>query len=150
MACPWANGSLIAIRLKGLEDVISVSSTRPEWGTVNDEGRKGWVFNKEDSTPLVEAFDHLYGAENMLQIYQKQKPGYNDRVTVPVLWDKKTERIVNNESSEIIKMFNSEFNALAKNPSLDIYPSELQSEIDEVATWIYHEINNGVYMTGFA
>ena len=86
----------------------------------------------------------------MLQIYQKQVPGYEDRVTLPVLWDKEKGQIVNNESSEIMRILNSEFNSLATNPNLELFPAELESQIMETNEWVYNQIDNGVYKCGFA
>lgn len=123
LACPWAVGCLTVLNIKGLRDVISVSTTKPEWGVMNDEGRKGWCFDKTITCKEAESGDPLFGFDNMLQVYQKVSPGWSDKVTVPVLFDKKTGTIVNNESSEIMKMINSEFNELAtKNKDLDLYP----------------------------
>lgn len=85
-----------------------------------------------------------------MQVYLKVNPEYDGRITVPVLWDKQTSTIVNNESAEIIRMFNSEFNAIAKNPELDLYPAELQKQIDEMNEFVYPNINDGVYKCGFA
>jgi len=141
LACPWAHRTLIVRRLKGLEGLIGV--------TVVDaflDGSKGWEF-KEEKDPLHPDFDRL------AQIYQLTNPKYEGRVTVPVLFDSKTNQIVNNESSEIIRDLNQQFNHLIrdeKKKGLDLYPEELRSKIDEVNEWIYSEINNGVYKCGFA
>jgi putative glutathione S-transferase len=89
-------------------------------------------------------------AERLKELYHKSDPTYKGRVSVPVLWDKKTSQIVNNESSEIIRMLNSEFNAIAKNPKLDLYPEAVRQKIDDVNSWVYDDINNGVYKSGFA
>ena len=135
--------------MKGLTNAVSVSMTKAEWGVINNKGRMGWVFDKEDSVEgLVEAYDPLYGLNSVKELYEKAMPGFEGRYTVPCLWDKKTKTIVNNESSEIIKMFNSDFNTLAENKDLDIYPEHLREEIDETSTWIYNDISNGVYKTG--
>ncbi len=109
--------------MKGLQDVISVSIVHPEFGQV-DADKKGWVFDKNHKSQLLNLSceDSVYGFDNLLQIYLKSSPEYDGRVSVPVLWDKKTEQIVNNESPEIIKMFNKEFDKFAKNKSLDLYP----------------------------
>lgn len=135
-ACPWANRALIFRKIKKLESHISVS--------VVDYfmGENGWEFS--DTYP-----DHLYQRNYMHQVYTKANPTYTGRVTVPVLWDKKNKTIVNNESSEIIRMLNSEFNDLG-DASVDMYPDELRTEIDALNSHIYSAVNNGVYKCGFA
>ncbi|MCF2847018.1 glutathione S-transferase family protein [Pseudoalteromonas sp. ACER1] len=139
LACPWAHRTLIFRHLKGLEDYISVSVVSP------DMLEHGWTFDKTNHS----TGDALFDSEFMHQIYTRNKADYSGRVTVPVLWDKKTQRIVSNESAEIIRMFNSAFNALTGNER-DFYPQSLRSEIDEVNEFVYHNINNGVYRAGFA
>lgn len=139
LACPWAHRTLIFRHLKGLEDYISVSVVSP------DMLEHGWTFDKDNHS----TGDALFDSEFMHQIYTRNKADYSGRVTVPVLWDKKTQRIVSNESAEIIRMFNSAFNALTGNER-DFYPQSLRSEIDEVNELVYHNINNGVYRAGFA
>ncbi|MCZ4250309.1 glutathione S-transferase family protein [Pseudoalteromonas shioyasakiensis] len=139
LACPWAHRTLIFRHLKGLEDYISVSVVSP------DMLEHGWTFDKDNHS----TGDALFDSDFMHQIYTRNKADYSGRVTVPVLWDKKTQRIVSNESAEIIRMFNSAFNALTGNER-DFYPQSLRSEIDEVNEFVYHNINNGVYRAGFA
>ncbi|WP_300418716.1 glutathione S-transferase family protein [uncultured Pseudoalteromonas sp.] len=139
LACPWAHRTLIFRHLKGLEDYISVSVVSP------DMLEHGWTFDKDNHS----TGDALFDSEFMHQIYTRNKADYSGRVTVPVLWDKKTQRIVSNESAEIIRMFNSAFNSLTGNER-DFYPQSLRSEIDEVNEFVYHNINNGVYRAGFA
>lgn len=139
LACPWAHRTLIFRHLKGLEDYISVSVVSP------DMLEHGWTFDKDNHS----TGDALFDSDFMHQIYTRNKADYSGRVTVPVLWDKKTQRIVSNESAEIIRMFNSAFNGLTGNER-DFYPQSLRSEIDEVNEFVYHNINNGVYRTGFA
>ena len=139
LACPWAHRTLIFRHLKGLEDYISVSVVSP------DMLEHGWSFDKDNHS----TGDTLFDSDFMHQIYTRNKADYSGRVTVPVLWDKKTQRIVSNESAEIIRMFNSAFNALTGNER-DFYPQSLRSEIDEVNEFVYHNINNGVYRAGFA
>lgn len=139
LACPWAHRTLIFRKLKSLEDYIDVSIVSP------DMLNNGWEFDKSNHS----TGDALFDSEYMHQVYTRNKIDYSGRVTVPVLWDKKTNQIVSNESSEIIRMFNNAFNHLTNN-SLDLYPSELQSDIDEVNDFVYHNINNGVYKCGFA
>lgn len=139
LACPWANRTLIMRNLKGLEDMISISVVH--WLMVEH----GWTFNEG---PGVIA-DPLHHAKYMHEIYTAADPHYTGRVTVPVLWDKKTNTIVNNESSDIIRMFNSGFNEIGAKPG-DYYPKELQAEINELNDRVYNLVNNGVYKAGFA
>ncbi len=134
-ACPWAHRTLIFRALKKLEDVISVSFVEPLML------ENGWTF-APDGDP-VNGVDFLY------EIYQKAKPDYSGRVTVPVLWDKKTGTIVNNESSEIIRMLNSQFDAFTE-VRVDFYPAAFREEIEVVNDEVYAKVNNGVYRTGFA
>lgn len=139
-ACPWAHRTLIMRKLKGLEDLISVSVVHP------DMHAKGWSF----AADFPEASgDDLYGLDYLYQIYQMADADYDGNITVPVLWDKQQQTIVNNESSEIIRMLNSAFNALTGNHD-DYYPAALQANIDAINETVYHTINNGVYKTGFA
>lgn len=139
LACPWAHRAIIFRRLKQLEEHISMSIVSP------DMLEHGWTFNtdKGSSGDDVNHCDYLY------EIYVKNDPSYSGRVTVPVLWDKKTNAIVNNESSEIIRIFNEAFNTITGNKD-DYYPSALQKPIDEINDFIYNHINNGVYKCGFA
>ncbi|AWL12058.1 Glutathione S-transferase omega-like [Saliniradius amylolyticus] len=139
LACPWAHRALILRKLKGLEAHIDISIVSP------DMLENGWEFSDYPGS----TGDKLYGLDYMHQLYTKAKPDYTGRVTVPVLWDKARQTIVNNESSEIVRIFNSDFNTLTDN-KLDFYPAELQPAIDKVNDWVYHRINNGVYKTGFA
>jgi len=136
-ACPWASRAIIFRKLKGLEDVISMTVVDP----VRDD--QGWRFFADDPDP-INGFEYLSSA------YLKTDPDFSDRVTVPVLWDKETNQLVNNESSEIIRMLNSEFDEWAENPDLDFYPEPLREEIDALNERIYNSINNGVYRAGFA
>lgn len=147
LACPWAHRTLIVRALKGLEAAISYSVV--DWFL---DGSKGWVFNTSDD-PTKGTIDHVHGFERLRQVYELNNPEYSGNVTVPVLFDKKLDRIVNNESSEIIQMLNNQFNAFSSTPELaavDLYPSDLKASIDAVNEWIYPEINNGVYRCGFA
>lgn len=138
-ACPWAHRTLIYRKLKKLEDVISYSVVH------HFMGENGWTFVEEDCA----TGDTLYGKEFLHQIYTKADPEFTGRVTVPVLWDKKTETIVSNESSEIIRMLNSAFDAWG-DASVDLYPAHLRREIDAINDRVYPSINNGVYRAGFA
>ncbi len=129
-ACPWAHRTIITRNLKKLKSVIGMSVTNPFMGN------KGWTFD--------EAKDPKYLAE----LYVEAKKNYTGKITVPVLWDKKKNTIVNNESSEIIRIFNSSFDELT-NSDLDLYPDSLQAKIDEINLKIYNDVNNGVYQAGF-
>tara|TARA_Y100000588_G_scaffold373614_1_gene447672 strand:- start:3925 stop:4875 length:951 start_codon:yes stop_codon:yes gene_type:complete len=133
-ACPWAHRTLIFLKLKGLEEHISVTVVTP------DMLSEGWTMCKPEPN---------HGYTNLHQIYTHAKKDYTGRVTVPVLWDKKTHTIVSNESSEIIRMFNSEFNDLTGNTD-DYFPESLRSEIECWNNFIYPNINNGVYRCGLA
>ncbi|MCJ8509492.1 glutathione S-transferase family protein [Rhizobium lemnae] len=141
LACPWAHRTLIFRTLKKLEDMISVSVVSP---LMLDNG---WEFEPEDDPDATP--DHLFGSQALWQVYVRAHSTYSGRVTVPVLWDKKNETIVSNESAEIIRMFNSAFDALTGS-TLDFYPSSLRTEIDALNAHIYDAVNNGVYKAGFA
>ena len=127
-SCPWAHRTLVVRALKGLEKAIAVSYADPYMG------ENGWQF--------PDGYLH--------QLYSRAKPGYTGRVTVPVLWDEKEARIVNNESSEIIRMLNRDFDRLARRKLADLYPEKLRREIDWLNERIYRTVNNGVYRAGFA
>lgn len=139
MACPWANRTLIFRKLKGLENMISLSVVH--WYMGND----GWTFH--DGEGVVA--DSIHQAEYMREIYLAADRQYSGRVTVPVLWDKKQQTIVSNESADIIRMFNSAFDHLGATKG-DYYPSHMQEEIDTFNNRIYNTVNNGVYKAGFA
>ena len=139
LACPWAHRTLIFRTLKKLESVISVSVARPLYGPT------GWEFGTEPgSTP-----DSVNSKSTLAEIYLVADPHYTGRVSVPVLWDKKQRTVVNNESSEIIRMLNSAFDAFT-NARSDYYPADLRPDIDRINDVIYPNINNGVYRAGFA
>ena len=140
LACPWAHRTLILRSLKDLEEIIPVSVVSPK---MPDE--TGWAFAGDYGSDL----DPINGASFLWQIYAKARSDYTGRVTVPVLWDKQRQTIVSNESSEIIRMFNSAFDGLTGN-RLDFYPEPLRSEIDSVNSRVYDDVNNGVYKAGFA
>jgi len=139
LACPWAHRTLIFRKLKGLEGKVSLSVVN--WLFAE----RGWTF---DPAPGVVP-DPIYGAERLSEFYLKARPDFSGRVTVPVLWDRQTSTIVNNESSEIIRMFNSAFDSLGAAEG-DYYPPELRPEIDALNQRIYATVNNGVYRAGFA
>ncbi len=143
---------MIVRALKGLEDVVDLYILNPFMGP------EGWFFDGARGTLPA---DPLYGFKTLRQLYLKVDPGYSGRVTVPVLWDKKTGTLVNNESSEIIRMLGSEFDELlpcggggggsgGDNRRLDLYPADLRAEIDALNEWVYRDVNNGVYKCGFA
>ncbi|MCL6284560.1 glutathione S-transferase family protein [Ruegeria sp. 2012CJ41-6] len=140
MACPWAHRTLIFRQLKGLADHISVSVVHP------DMLGQGWTFETDAHGATG---DTLYGLTHAHQVYTRADPSFSGRVTVPILWDKERETIVSNESSEIIRMFNSAFDGLTGN-TLDFWPEEMRDAIEEVNARIYDSINNGVYKSGFA
>ena len=139
LACPWAHRTLIFRALKGLEGIISLSIVH--WYM----GENGWTFQIGDGT----APDIVNGAEYLYQVYTAAKSDYSGRVTVPVIWDKKTKTIVSNESSEIIRMLNTAFDDIGAKPG-DYYPEALRLEIDGLNDRIYDTVNNGVYKSGFA
>jgi putative glutathione S-transferase len=139
LACPWAHRTLIFRKLKRLDDVISVSVVDPFMG------EDGWTFSDFPGATL----DSVNHTQRLYEIYLLAKPGFTGRVTVPALWDKQRKTIVNNESSEIIRMLNSAFNAFTDTRE-DYYPEALRGEIDEINKFVYPNINNGVYRTGFA
>ena len=171
-ACPWAHRTLMVRHLKGLEDVISITVVHPTWRRTKPDDPEdthcGWVFGApSDSNETFTNSEgrggpftaHLEGCEpNPLfesycirDVYEKAKDP-DGKYTVPILWDKKKETIVSNESSDIIEMLNSAFNdnGLAKNPHLDLAPAELKDAMKSADEWIYPTINNGVYRCGFA
>ena len=141
-ACPWAHRTLIVRQLKGLQDAIGVTAVEP------DMLSKGWEFSARRPDPL-------HGARFLHEVYTRADPTYTGRVTVPVLWDKRTETIVNNESSEIIRMLDGPMAALQnrEKPGFvgsSLYPEAHREEIDAVNADVYPHVNNGVYMAGFA
>lgn len=138
-ACPWASRTLIMRALKGLEEMISVSIVHYHMG------KNGWTFQEGDGVIP----DPLFNADYLHQIYTHVDSTYSGRVTVPVLYDKKRDTIVSNESSEIMRMFNTAFDDIGAKPG-DYYPEDLQDEIDRINELVYDTINNGVYKTGFA
>ncbi len=140
LACPWAHRTLIMRKLKGLEPFIDVSVVHPLML------ENGWTFGHDFPGATG---DTLNGHDFLYQLYLQANPHYSGRVTVPVLWDKKQQTIVSNESSEIIRMFNSAFDALGARAG-DYYPTAQRTQIDELNDWIYNTVNNGVYKAGFA
>ena len=136
-ACPWAHRTLIFRTLKTLEPLIGVSVVEP---LMDDHG---WSFSARRP-------DHLGGRERLYEVYAAARPDYSGRATVPVLWDRQRATIVSNESSEIIRMFNSAFDGVGGDAARDYYPAPLRTEIDRLNDVIYAKVNNGVYRCGFA
>lgn len=139
LACPWAHRALIFRRLKGLEDMIGLSVVH--WRMLEN----GWEFR--DAPGVIP--DPINGADYMHQIYTAARSDYTGRATVPVLWDKQRGTIVSNESADIIRMFNSAFDDIGAAPG-DYYPAALRKQIDALNSWVYSDVNNGVYKAGFA
>ncbi|OAL18707.1 hypothetical protein AYO22_10400 [Fonsecaea multimorphosa] len=149
-ACPWAHRTLIVRKLKGLESIISVTSVHYNMSLVDS-----WRFvGPDESLPMEDVTpDPLHSDVTRLkELYYRAEPNYTGRFTVPMLWDKKTESIVSNESSEIIRMLYTEFDQFLpkEKQKVDLYPEELRAKIDEVNGWTYDNINNGVYKCGLA
>jgi putative glutathione S-transferase len=160
LACPWAHRVLIYLQTKGL-----IKDFNPATSTVSKDSiiglsvvhwsmdSKGWRFPSEDDPCDAATSEPLYGFKRLSDLYYKANPEYDGRFTVPVFWDKKTETIVNNESSEIIRFLNTEFNDLIEDPkkkALDYAPAEILSKIDDMNELVYENINNAVYKSGFA
>ncbi|KAI9314312.1 glutathione S-transferase [Dichotomocladium elegans] len=145
LACPWAHRTLIVRALKGLAPFIGLSVV--DYLMLD----KGWKFSSAEECPGAIP-DTVNGTKYIREIYFKANPEYSGRFTVPVLWDKKTNTIVNNESSEIIRMFNHAFDSILpeEKRGLDYYPEHLRKDIDDTNSWVYDTINNGVYKSGFA
>lgn len=139
LSCPWAHRTVIFRKLKGLENVVSMSTVSP------DMLKDGWTFNTDEGS----SGDTVNGKSKLSEIYVLADPKYTGRVSVPVLWDKQRKTIVNNESSEIIRMLNSAFDAFT-NERADYYPEALRAQIDQVNELVYPNVNNGVYRAGFA
>ena len=139
LACPWASRCLMMRKLKGLEEIISLSVVNPVML------EHGWTF--EDGPGVIA--DPIIDADYMHEIYTHVDPTYSGRVTVPVLYDKKTDTIVNNESSDIIRMMNTAFDEIGATPG-NYYPADLRDEIDDINDYVYDHVNNGVYKAGFA
>lgn len=142
LACPWACRAVVVRRLKGLEDAIGMTVVDP----LRDA--RGWRFG--DGSHEKGEVDPLNGWTYLSEGYQATDPAFEGRVTVPTLWDTSTGRVVNNESADIIRMLNVEFDASAANPGLDLEPADLRDEIDRVNERVYDGLNNGVYRSGFA
>src|SRR5947207_3170897 len=146
-ACPWASRTLIFRQLKGLDDAIGLTVVDP----IRDE--KGWAFrNPSTQWPPDESFestDPVNGFHYLSEAYTATDPDFKERVTVPVLWDKETKKIVNNCEDDICPMFNSAFNEFAKNKDVDLFPKEIEAEHAKLSNFLYDNVNNGVYRAGF-
>ena len=138
-ACPWAHRTIVVRRLKQLEDVVSMSVVDP----IRDE--RGWAFRDVPGAGP----DPVNGFSFLSEAYEATERGYDGRVSVPVLWDRETSAVVSNESADILRMLNGEFDAFTDS-RLDLYPEPLRPEIDRLNEWIYATVNNGVYRAGFA
>jgi len=149
LACPWASRTLIARKLLGLEEVIGMTAVDP----VRDD--RGWAFrdpNPSSEQHLAASFastDPINGFHFLAEAYELTDPNFDGRVTVPVLWDKETRRIVNNCEDDICRMFNDAFRGLAKNQKADLFPKDIAVEQEKLSDFIYDKINNGVYKAGF-
>lgn len=144
LACPWAHRTLILRSLKKLDEAISVSVVDPFMG------EEGWVFHSRDGALSADATpDEVLGRKRLYEVYLVADPHFSGRVTVPVLWDRQRATIVSNESAEIIRMFNTAFDAFT-DERRDFYPADLRADIDALNTRIYEAVNNGVYKAGFA
>ena len=148
LACPWASRTVIVRKLKGLEDAIGMTVVDP----VRDDF--GWAFRDTSGTippgTPFESTDPINGFQFLSEAYTGTDPNYRERVTVPVLWDTKTKRIVNNCEDDICRMFNDVFNTFAREKDVDLFPDEIQAEHAKLADFIYDNVNNGVYKAGFA
>jgi putative glutathione S-transferase len=140
LACPWASRTVIFRKLKGLEGAIGMTVVDP----LRDE--KGWTFRDGPGHSI----DPVNGFKYLSEAYEATDPNFDGRVTVPVLWDKETKKIVNNCEDDIGPMFNDAFNAVARNKDVDLFPKEIEAEHNKLADFIYENVNNGVYKAGFA
>lgn len=147
-ACPWASRTVIFRKLKGLEKAIGMTVVDP----IRDE--RGWAFrDPSETTTSVSSFpstDPVNGFHFLSEAYAATDPNFDGRVTVPVLWDKETKKIVNNCEDDICQMFNDAFNAIAQNKRIDFFPKEIEDEHTRLAGFLYENVNNGVYKAGFA
>ncbi len=152
LACPWASRTVIFRKLKGLEETIGMTIVDP----IRDD--KGWAFRDGERTRPgslgnlneFESTDPVNGFHYLSEAYKATVPNFNQRVTVPVLWDKETKKIVNNCEDDICRMFNNTFNALARNKDIDFFPKDLEAEHSKLCDFLYENVNNGVYKAGFA
>ncbi|MCM2279002.1 MAG: glutathione S-transferase family protein [Oligoflexia bacterium] len=139
LACPWSHRTVLMRKLRGLENVISMSVTNPVWGEA------GWCFGGEPGATT----DFVNHKRDVIELYRMVDPSFSEPETVPILWDKKTATIVNNESRDIMRMLDREFRDLG-NPAVNLCPDQLREKIDETIDRLYAPVNNGVYRAGFA
>ena len=148
LACPWASRTVIFRKLKGLEGAIGMTIVDP----IRDE--EGWAFRDQSGKipPGVpfESTDSINGFQFLSEAYKATNPDYDERVTVPVLWDKQTKKIVNNCEDDICRMFNDRFNDFAPNKDVDFFPQEIENEHAKLSSFLHDNVNNGVYKAGFA
>src|SRR5437773_2610112 len=147
LACPWASRTVIFRKLKGLEDAIGMTVVDP----IRDE--RGWAFrDPSGGTTSASSFESTdpNGFHFLSEAYAATDPNFDGRVTVPVLWDKVSKKIVNNCEDDICRMFNDAFQSMAENKALDLFPADIGSEQAELSDYIYENVNNGVYRAGFA
>src|SRR5437763_14072982 len=145
LACPWASRTVIFRKLKGLEEAIGMTVVDP----IRDEN--GWAFRDPEIPPGTpfESTDQITGFHFLNEAYKATDPNYSARVTVPVLWDKETKKIVNNSEDDICRMLNTAFNEFG-NREVDLFPKDVEAEHKEISALIYDKVNNGVYKAGFA
>jgi glutathionyl-hydroquinone reductase len=146
LACPWASRTVIFRKLKGLEEAISMTIVDP----IRDEN--GWAFRDPEIQPGVpfESTDPITGFHFLSEAYEATNPNYTARMTVPVLWDKETKKIVNNSEDDICRMLNTAFNEFARNKDLNFFPKEIEAEHAKLCSFLHDNVNNGVYRAGFA
>ncbi|KAL2427396.1 Glutathione S-transferase omega-like 2 [Exophiala dermatitidis] len=149
--CPFAHRANLVRHLKGLTEIIDISIVKP-YPKGDEKGWPGWQFPQTDDEYPGATVDHLYGSKYMHEIYFKAEPEYKGRYSVPVLWDRETETIVNNESAELLRDLQTAFNPLLPEEyaRVTLYPEHLRPKIDEVAEWMQRDLNTGVYKAGFA
>src|SRR5438477_3539413 len=148
LACPWASRTVIFRKLKGLEEAIGMTVVDP----IRDE--EGWAFREPSGKILpgapFESTDSINGFQFLSEAYKATNPDYNERVTVPVFWDKQTKKIVNNCEDDICRMFNDRFNDFSRNKDVDFFTREIEKEHAKLSSFLYDNVNNGVYRAGFA
>jgi putative glutathione S-transferase len=146
LACPWASRTVIFRKLKGLEEAIGMTVVDP----IRDEN--GWAFRDTKIPPGApfESTDPINGFQFLSEAYKTTDPGYDERVTVPVLWDKQTKKIVNNSEDDICRMFNTIFNEFTRTKNIDFFPKEIEAEHAKLCSFLHDSVNNGVYRAGFA
>ena len=148
LACPWASRTVVFRKLKGLEEAIGMTIVDP----IRDE--EGWAFRdpsgKIPPGAPFESTDSINGFQFLREAYKATNPDYSERVTVPVLWDKQTKKIVNNCEDDICRMFNDRFNDFAQNKDVDFFPKEIEAEHAKFSSFLHDNVNNGVYRAGFA